>query len=160
MRYAMYSVLLMLSATAAAQDVTADSVMSALKLQTSVQTINARTSCATPASKRDPDTIVVCGKRESSRYRYGQRGQPYSSKYKGLTPQQVANAVAGITFDPPMAGERAYNHFEALNNEQRSHLGLAPGLAGILDPLNLGYGTSRTSRDVFFGLQQDEDAGF
>lgn len=138
-----------------AESATAESVLKALKAQTSIAAINARTSCATPAHLRDPNAIIVCGRRETSRYRYGQRGQPYHSRYKGLTPQQVANAVAGIELYQPSYGERAYNGFQALKRDTQYHLGVPGGLAAITDPYNAGFGATRKSRDLYFGLQQD-----
>ncbi len=143
--------------SAFAQTPSAESVMDALKKQTTVSAINARTNCATPANRRDPNTIIVCGRRETSRYRYGQRGQPYSSKYKGMTAQQVANAVAGIQPYRAPAGERAYGAFQSLIRDQDMHRGVPGGLAGILDPYNAGFGATRSSRDLFWGLQQDDE---
>jgi hypothetical protein len=146
---------LMVTSAALAESPTAESVMASLRSQTTIQAINARTSCATPERLRDPNTIIVCGRRETSKYRYGQRGQPYSSKYKGMTPTQVANAVAGIHPYQPSNGERAYNSFQSLMVADRATRGDPGGLAGILDPLNLGFGTSMKSRDIFWGLQDD-----
>ncbi len=157
MRLTSSLLLLILSAPALAQMPTAESVMASLKAQTTVDSINARTRCSTPANQRDPNTIIVCGRRETSRYRYGQRGQPYSSKYKGLTPQQVANAVAGIHPYQPSAGERAYNGFQSLLRDQQMHQGVPGGLAAILDPYNAGFGASQKSRDLYWGLQQDDE---
>jgi hypothetical protein len=149
--------LLLASSPAAAQKATVDDVMSSLKLKTSLAAINARTSCATPAHLRDPNTIVVCGRRETSRYRYGQRGQPYSAKFRGMTPQQVANALSGIDMYQPSAGERAYNGFQAAKRDQQMHLGVPGGLAAITDPFNAGFGATRKSRDLFWGIQQTDD---
>lgn len=149
-----YLGLLVVSA-AHADSPTAESVMSSLKSQTTVQAINARTSCATPEHLRDPDVIIVCGRRETSKYRHGQRGNPYSSKYKRMTPTEVANAIAGIVPYQPSNGERAYNSFQSLMVADRMTRGDPGGLAGILDPLNVGYGATMKSRDLFWGIQDD-----
>jgi hypothetical protein len=152
-----YVIALLITSPIQAEEATADSVLASLKTQTTVNAINARTSCATPAHLRDPNSIIVCGRRETSKYRYGQRGQPYSSKYKGMTPQQVANALAGIELYQPSYGERAYNGFQQIKRDTQAHLGVPAGLAAITDPYNAGFGASRKSRDLYWGLQQDDE---
>jgi hypothetical protein len=146
--------LILMEQAAIAASPTADSILASLQAQTSLQSINARTSCATPESRRDPNAIIICGRRETSRYRYGQRGQPYSSKFKGMTPQQVADALAGVHHYRPMAGERAYHQFNSMDIASTRHAAMSGGLGRILDPLGLGFRTMK-SRDIYFGLQED-----
>jgi hypothetical protein len=150
-----YAFVMLMASPLQAEEASVESVLKSLKAQTTVSAINARTSCATPEHLRDPNTIVVCGRRETSRYRYGQRGQPYSSRYKGMTPQEVANAVVGVEIYQTTAGERAYTGFQALNRDTQTHLGVPAGLAAILDPYNAGFGATLKSQDLYLGLQQD-----
>jgi hypothetical protein len=72
-----------------------------------------------------------------------------------MTPTQVANAVGDIHPYQPSAGERSYNFFQSRVREDLATRVGATGLAGILDPLGMGYGATMKSRDIYWGLQED-----
>jgi hypothetical protein len=147
------SVALALCAMSVRAEDTAETVIATAKQRTSPAALNPPVKCGSTSSSGD---IVVCGRRETAKYRYGQRGLPYSNKFKGLSPTEVAYALAGIALP-------TYNRSDWAVARQQLVTNIVPigtttnGLSGILDPLSLGYGTSRKSSEIFWA-QQDVDA--
>jgi hypothetical protein len=128
---------------------TTDAVIAAAKQRTSPAALNPPVKCGSTSSSGD---IVVCGRRETAKYRYGQRGLPYSNKFKGFSPTEVAYALAGIKLP-------TFNTADWAVARQKIVTSIVPigtttgGLGAILDPLSLGYGTSRKSSEIFWAQQ-------
>jgi hypothetical protein len=128
-----------------------ETVLARAKELTSTQALNPRPKC----NGGGPD-IVVCGRRETSKYRFGQRGNPYSNKFNGMSPTEVAYAIAGIELPVFNTSDWAVGRQKMVNNA--APIGTnTQGLAGILDPFNMGFGTTRKSNEIFWG-QQDAAA--
>ncbi len=143
-----FAALLLTAAHPAMADDTADSALALAKARTSVESVTDRPNCY---GKDAAQSIVVCGKRSTSRYRYGQRGLPYSKRFKGYSPNEVANALAGVVL--PHFNRADWAMAVSPTPLQQSNVGtFTGGLAQILDPLNLGYGT-RNSREIFWAQQ-------
>ncbi len=139
---------------AAPVTVAADTAAGALaraKELTSTQALSARAKCNSGGAD-----IVVCGRRETAKYRFGQRGNPYSNKYNGMGPTEVAYAIAGIEIPVFNKADWAVGRQKMVNNAAPVGTNTL-GLAGILDPYNMGFGTTRKSSEIFWG-QQDADA--
>jgi hypothetical protein len=146
------NITLSLWATSAHAEDTAEAVIATAKQRTSPAALNPPVKCG---SKSNSGDILVCGRRETAKYRYGQRGLPYSNKFKGFSPTEVAYALAGIklptfnTADWAVARQEIVTRIVPIGTT-------TGGLGAILDPLSLGYGTTRKSSEIFWAQQ---DAG-